>query len=575
MSYIPFDQLLAQPLQYASNNPPFVPHIDLLPEAEPLLVYACSEVANEVSCRAQNSYPRTYIFNLMIQNNWNNEIFADAVQLTCDLAVYMSRTRQGLSPMTALRDASIEVMKLLTASVALGNPDLQRHMSRDQIHDATVNDRTLSDLANQLREMHYQAQRRPMSTGYIRPALPSSGQRTGYGGTPRASHRYGASAAAASAVVRPGSMIQAGQRAQAPVDPRVSRYGQRATPETVARAETTNHTAAPIEQPTTIQQPQEPTTIQGAIETMDRDAHNIIYFGKPFNVPTGPLRRKFEESVEQHESFANGSTKTALTCIITGSIEELAATVRSRRTKALLEDSSLSVYHAYGHLVTPIVSIQDLRAPFSKLRTAATFENVAQVLMSELSGKQGDALRHTLTYVSQIDRILTKAINRFIQITLNQPNIAIDSFIEDIPGFAAWLNTKFSAKYNSAYQQFTKTALACLFKFACEDDENSGVYQFIEDYQEEGISVQPLVESVSMTYISATAKELGYNIDKTHQLLSAKSAPMLHRLMVAVEAMDNRDMRTMSKILVTSDDVHYRVSRVAGETEELFVLAEI
>lgn len=308
---------------------------------------------------------------------------------------------------------------------------------------------------------------------------------------------------------------------------------------------------------------------------MDRDAHNIIYFGKPFNVPTGPLRRKFEESVEQHESFANGSTKTALTCIITGSIEELAAAVRSRRTKALLEDSSLSVYHAYGHLVTPVISIQDLHTSFGKLRTAATFENVAQMLMSELNGKEGDALRHTLTYVSQIDRLLTKAVNRFIRITLNQPSVAIDSFIEDIPGFAAWLNTKFSAKYNSAYQQFTKTALTSLFKFACEDDESSGICQFIADYQEEGVSIQPVVETVSMTYISATAKELGYNIDKTHQLLSAKSAPMLHRLMVAVEAMDSRDMRTMSKILVTSDDVHYRASRVAGETEELFVLAEI
>lgn len=310
---------------------------------------------------------------------------------------------------------------------------------------------------------------------------------------------------------------------------------------------------------------------------MDRDAHSIVYFGRAWTVPTAPLRRRFEESVEAHELKAAGEKNSvrSLLPIVSGSLEDLAATLRMRHTQAQAEKSEVSIYHTNAFLVTPIISSIDLTRVFEQLGSARNFESVITVLMNELENKEGAELRTALTYVSQIDRILTRLLRNFITLSLNKPSVEIDSFLEDGKDFPIWLNKEFKSVYNKAYQTFQDRVIGSVFSHHSSASDSDAIDDFMSEYRSENVFAEPMVEKLSLVYISATSNELGYRIDPVHQVLTKESAPFLHRLMLATETEDARSTRSIGHVLVTADDVRYRAARVVDGLEPAFILKEM
>jgi len=94
----PDHELLSQPVQYPTNNPPYIPQVELLHEAEHLLTTASAAVANEASYMSGQSGPRVFCYNMLSDMNWANNAFADVVKMVCDTAVLMFRDGQYGSP---------------------------------------------------------------------------------------------------------------------------------------------------------------------------------------------------------------------------------------------------------------------------------------------------------------------------------------------------------------------------------------------------------------------------------------------------------------------------------------------
>ena len=567
MSYIPIDRALVPMQNWPSNNPPLVPNLQLLPEGEEVLVYVCSEVANEVTQRAESSPVRMYMYNIITENNWNNQTYIDAVQMTCDYVVYLYRQGRFNSPLSAIRDAVGEMMAMLSAALVVGDPNVQRQLTRDVVDDCVFNERQLAGYLQQFTDMYRQT--RASTSGYQRPMTPVSH------GVARANHRYGGGGAgiAGHSAARGGIMTRGLSTTAQPVAPaRTSRFARRDEPgnPAVQTAAPAQNAAAPLAAPETLD-------IKGEIESMDRAKHNIVYFGRDFEVATGPLRRRFEEAVEAHEEIATSKEAVDATGLAGGSLEEMAVALRARCImNEIRENRGLSIFHSLGYLITPVLSRVDHTDLFKRLESCGSFEQVAQVLVKDLDDRKGDELRYALTYTAQIDRLLTRRINWWFKAALNRPQTKIGSFIEDAPDLTNWLNTKFSSKYNTAYRDFQQGVLNTFFKYRVGSDPRHDVIEdFLDDYKTEGVYVQPLVENYAMIHISATANELGYQIDPNHHVVSAKGAPLLHRLMVAIEAVSKRSVKTAGNLIVTSDDVRYLASRVYDEKDTLFTLTEI
>lgn len=552
-----------QIIQYPNGQPPYVPNVQLFPEGQSMLVLASSMVATEAGMMSGQSLARMFCYNMLSSAGWQNTAFAEVVKFACDYAVLRQRTGQAHSPSSVLIESVRDALSFYTSTLVMSYPDLARMVGNHDVASASHNAMIYQDLCNQINAMYGQ------SMGYAPPQgrlghQSSLGPVSRLGGTVPPGRPMGhmqappSHPAASRAVTQPQQQIP-------------TRYPTRPSPQqSVSQAPTMTENSQASTQTST--PTPTPSTLRGDIESMDRKAHSIVYFGKEYEVPTSPLRRKFEESVEEHENIANSSESVDTPYVanhwsIGSSLSDLIAMVRFRRTKDVGND--LSVYHSYGLVVTPIISPVDMKACFKLLSKSNTFSDVARVLTEQIDKiTDKTELRHTLSYVSQIDRYMTKVVNSFLQRQLSDKGIRITSFIEDAQTLTKYLNDRYAGKHNTDYVDYQRRVLAHLFAYthAEGDQSQKHVLEMTEDFIDEGTFCDNLVTSHAITYITATSQELGYDIGVTPSTLVASSSPMLHRLITAIRLSQSRSSKfvTSNHLIVTSDDARYMVYPISG-----------
>lgn len=535
-------EFLSQPVQYPSNNPPVVPQIELLPEAQPLLVHASAAVANEASEMAGQSGPRVFCYNMLSDVGWANNAFADVVKMVCDTAVMMFRNGQYNSPHLALNTAVKETLTLFTSMLVITNPDLMRSMAPEHVQAAENNYRVYEDRIGVLAAM------------YNSPV----GARPGYGGrgAPPPARSYGARTPA----VRPAAFAHPGgggvtPPARPPQQSRVQRDQAKAeTPPSDKKVE------------------EKVTHITGEIEKMDRDAHAIIYFGQKYKVPTPPLRRRFEEAVEHQEAAAErkkpSETHYDKTVLAGSSLGEIGVMARGRYLSKFA--NGLDIFSTVGLVAHPVLSVDPLDTLRTKLKACGTFSDLGMALSKYAQeAPSGAGLRIALDAVSQIDRVLTGIVNDFLANSLSLPKLRVTSFVEDAPSLGKYLSDKYNGIYNKAYTNYQRDVMEELFL------DLEGVGQFdvggaLGEPEDVYASVgdtgawhsMQLIVAYNLLYVTATAAELGYNINSSPKRMTPEGTPLLHRLIKAVRTQSSLlNIRTSQILLVTSDGARYAIHR--------------
>ena len=228
------------------------------------------------------------------------------------------------------------------------------------------------------------------------------------------------------------------------------------------------------------------SVLTGEIENMDRAQHSIVYFGKSFEIPTAPIRRKLEEAVEKHEELAKAEESVTTPYINTSwvaatSLDELIALYRARHYA--VNDGAFGTYVEHGLVAVPVISPLDLSGLFKELAKSATFSDVARVLIEYpdcITDKE--ALKQALAAISQIDRIMTRLLMDFLSNMIDRRGLTITSFTEDVKSVASYLNTKFDGKYNSAYMNYQRQVLEHLFQHTRAGGNESDEVREIIDY---------------------------------------------------------------------------------------------
>lgn len=551
---VPFDRPNTQPLQYPLNSPPFVPDVQIVPEAEPLLVAMCAIVANEAAAVSSQSLPRMFCFNILSSNGWANTSFAEVVATACNRSVMMARQGMANSPGEAMRSAAAEVLVLYASHLVMSFSELAQMLPPEIVNSAAQNASVYQETLAAVASMLAQNQAYPMVQQRMlgRSAAPPLVM-----GRNRTNPTHPVTNSAAKSLYVPTS-----------VEP--TRLG--ALPARVPAGKT----SPPAQAPAAPQQaPVDSSSLIGEIESMNRDQHSIVYFGQKHPMPTSPLRRKLEEAAETYEEIAKNNIDLAVPVIeqkwlAERSLDELIATVRVRRAE--MEDQSLAVYVNYGMVVTPIISPLDTKETFLLLSKAGTFAAVAETLANAIIKVTDKAqLRQTLSYVSQIDRILTKLLNDFLMYQLEK-NMDVDSFIEDAPKLTGYLNEKYKGQVNNLYTGYQTRVLQHLFKHTLAENPSNDMIAQLNEYSDSETPVwDNMVVSYSVTFINATSQELGYNVSKKPRNLTASQAPMLHRLMSAIQKVHTRTVVPTHHLIVTSDDARWAVYNVGNDPANFVV----
>jgi len=542
------DRAETQLSQYASNNPPCVPRVPVMPDAEPVLVFAAAAVANEASRVATQSMARMFCYNCLAENGWNNPQFAEVVKLACDAAVIRVRSNQATTVGSIIVESAIEVLTLYASMLVISYTDLARALPQEAVNSAANNHRVYTDLVEDSAMMYNQL----AGVAYAQPPHPSTHFQPRVGST-QVAHANPVARAAYQGIGQPA-------------------VNERPLPSSVIRAQQAPVPVAVVA--TAPVKPEEPNELTGAIENMDRNAHAIAYYGKEYTMPTAPLRRNLEVAVETFEELAakpSDEVSVNVNQVVFASLfmDEMIAV--SMAEWAELPQDGLAIYMRQGWVVTPIISSISLERTFDELKKCATFAAIATTLQKVIEEQTDKTELHlTLCYIGQIDRLLTKTLNEFLGNMTDLGDFKVGSFVEDAPVLSRYLNEKYKGKYNSAYTEFQKKVICKLFSNTKNSED--ALAAITEGF--DGAHCDFLTQAYSLTYISATAQELGYTAKKTPKFITANSTPMLRRLVKALTTYElARDMPP-NHLVILADGTRYALYQVAG-MEDGFTLTEV
>lgn len=570
-----------QVVQYPMNNPPTVPRLNLIQEAEPLLVPAASLCANEVGFSCGHSQVRMFLYNMVSSNNWHNREFDELVSL----AIYQTLLKVhsgGGSPLALLTDSVREAVLLYAGHLGMAYPDLLSHLNRDQISAMADNARIYQEIMLATDQLirdaapyrpgpvrHYSHNRpshHPMNNLPQREAAPHHRQAVV---NPAAQAAYGGRGRAVTQPVQ-----QSARPAASPASP-VSR---RPLNVTVVNPEATVE-EKPIYQPAAVAAP-DPTPTQEVTHTedrtMDRNQHMIVYFGKNYGFEAQPVKQKVEEVVQVHENALEGLVDDGPSIndnwVVASCERDAFDMIRLRYLEQT--DDTMRLTQNYAIMSFPVLSRTNVSDLFAELSSDSTFQQMQENISLYLEkNKQNDQLRNILAAVSQVDRVLTNLVNDWLTNSFTESSVTIDSFIQDIVDLGRYLHKKYDGRYNGDYQRFQQQVAGWIFQHTREAEDSISTLAL----EGAGEHAEALSLSYSVIYIDATASELNYGeFLSGKKLVSPTTDPVLFRLLEAGrsstklrqqenQVLQKNKARPIYNVLLTMDGACYRYYRILDQ----------
>lgn len=155
---VPANQIVGTFLQINVNQPPYVPQIPVPQYMAQYLPYIAGLVANEVQSQAQSNPMRTFMFNLLSQNNYYNNEFTEVVAAACDYIELGIMKRQFADVGQAAQQCVPRIVEMIAAANVRTYAGLSQFVPQQaqQAVQALIN--TFSATGNEIVQMKAQQQ---------------------------------------------------------------------------------------------------------------------------------------------------------------------------------------------------------------------------------------------------------------------------------------------------------------------------------------------------------------------------------------------------------------------------------
>lgn len=126
-------------VMYDPNTPPFIPKVKCSKALSFILPLVCSEVCNTAGLRVSDNTARTYCYNVLADNYWQNQEYAQVVQYVIGYIEAKYAKGELANPSVAIHDATDFILKLYTSSLCVTDRELKAVLEPKLLHIANQN----------------------------------------------------------------------------------------------------------------------------------------------------------------------------------------------------------------------------------------------------------------------------------------------------------------------------------------------------------------------------------------------------------------------------------------------------
>lgn len=582
-------------VQYHPAQPPFVPNVPCHPNVQHVLPTISAAVANEISIKAQANAVRLFCYNLLVRNNYQNENFAEVVQLSADLIMINLLKQVYRIPEHGVNDVVAQILTMYSSSLVYQYPDLKSMVTPQVLDAAYQNASVFNNLKQEIFSMRsnfpghhnapqFQGQYQAPNPGQGHwPVHPGSHMAAGMGYAPPVSNypnNYNPG------YVNPG-YGNPGYHSGVTFNPvgavTTSRFGNSENSIAENLKQDRFFSRYAVHQEPEIQKPDpapiqvEKPTVSKYLEIekgseMDRAKHQISFFGDSF--PVDSLVRG-----QQHDKSADNLRIASVeeeppspyllnSCLLDPSLDMAIASGRMKQFEKQKETICNSAFRCFSIVATPLICTEETKDYLSNLLTAPSFTAMAvkmKAMATALSAKSNEGNQDyslsLISYLNQINNVLTELVNNFLanRLGIGHKNLNIDNFSEDISELGNYLHRQYGNNYSAALDTFESQVIDCLNEKFDEEtlkDLNSN-YEIPE-----GLNIDFLPINYSMTYVPMNDRELGYKVKDKALVIDKVTAPTLHKIAKSLAAHKKQiELETLHDILITADGVRYHLFR--------------
>lgn len=590
---------------FSSSSPAPVPSIQIFRIAEGYLQSAANEIANIAMNSIQRDSVSVFAYNAISSNGWNNLFYARLLKIFMDQLVVtnainnltqgaFSGSAQKLFDMYAVWLASM-FQELHPAVAATGVPVQQVTNSLQQMMNAAASLYMQNGMHYDIPEVFNNAQ----MGGFQQPQQQfQQAAWPGMGGSRRtpitnvmggARNMGGGHAAVSGSMLRSDSIAGISTDAQSRrshnprtdimIDPNnrmITENNIRSVVVTCINKEP-DPVPAPKPQPAlqrTEEHSNEPpvtAVIDEAMsvisintpieEVMDRKQHSVAYFGTTVAQPVDLTHDAFQAEINRQENMLQNGTSeiSQSTWIAVDSLLEAIYDTMGFYYELIGE--AITIRQRPIMVIRPIIGGKETTEVIRRLSEAGTFHELAVAMKREMeSYANTNNQRSVHCVLKQINAALTHYVSNFLRHGLDGDDWVemSESFIDVGCDLSSYLNTRFSAKYNSVFARFQRSLLSSFFKHSNEDKEDLSI---AIDYGHDAItSSNPVMVNHLVSYINASREELGYEIpyEKT-VTISENRFPLLYRLLSLASASNPNQDLALRHIVVLADSTAWEI----------------
>ena len=327
--------------------------------------------------------------------------------------------------------------------------------------------------------------------------------------------------------------------------------------------------------------PVNPLTCQGKTE-MDINVHAIPYFGSGLNVDLSSRRMDFKSDVLSLNR-ASLETKTSGPVLLNTNFQveigledamlEASKILNSNRG----EDSAPTVYRFFSAVLNPRVVTNGVEKVQTSIAEAEHLGDAVTAIRSGYKNLFKDPTnpslieQNFLNSLAFLDRRLTVLVNNFLEYNMRVV-FRVESFSEDYVDLCAQIQAKLGVVYTDIFSSWCAKLHSSIRAFMKNHEQNAR--SVVEGYlDEKEISFIYIPSFESVTFVSMTAKELGYSVTspKGHQI-DSRGTPVLNDLVETLNKnKKDRSIFTTRDWLVTADDYRYILANNAIEPSSWFI----
>jgi len=587
---VPFDRLMTQPMQYPPGNPPAMLQFNVPPNFQSYTGMIAAAVANEFSSKAQANFIRMFVFNLVSQNNWQNQYYQEAVSVAGYLMAWMARTSGPQSAISNIMTVAQRAVEMYIGKCIVAFPDFRQYVDPSQYQAAQQSYGQMENLMLEVNQMYQQPQQMggyqqpmmapqmPMGGGMgqypmqgMQPVQPQMTPSVGFTGPGMGQTNFGMP-------VQSGHGMPTERPAAANID---ARYGGR----TKNIAVETKPPAVPMKPIAPIPAPEIPSTNnQGAkmptslreVETMDRNQHTI-HFANDL-VAINRSKREFL-ATERAENLGKDlkPVKDGNLCIhvydktlIQSSFDELISESRVMQQQFRLDDKEAGIFRANAVVASLFITPENYGDEIRKIVQQKTLTDIGNSLTEaykKIGGAGSEDKVRGLVMLERLNKRLTWFVNQFLRVEMDL-QVSIESFMEDAKDLYGFVVSKYGSEYGQFMDRMTYIINNA---FMPEIDQAE---QMLRDclLDDSGVTATLLMESVSLTLVDLMYRELGFDLKPNVSYLITEDQQLLHLLARKIEYGNPMDhLVEHSHYLVTLDDVKLTLHRSLVHPDQYLV----